>query len=67
MLRQFLACGLAIPFLVGLGLDFALNEELSKLAPLRFTFERHFSSYFGSISRWGDSEDAVITDPSRRG
>ena len=40
-LRQLRAAGLAIPFLVGLRRDLALDQQLGKLTALRFAFEWH--------------------------
>src|SRR5688572_25254470 len=47
-LGQFLAAGFAVPFLVGLGRDLALHEELGKLASLRFALERHHDPFNAS-------------------
>src|SRR5687768_7423060 len=40
-LGQFLAAGLAIPLFIGLRRDFALDQQLRELTPLRFALEWH--------------------------
>jgi hypothetical protein len=42
--REFLAAGLAIPFLERFVRDLSLDEQLRELAPLRLALERHPAS-----------------------